>query len=51
MTISRRLLPCAALVCAALLVALPAPRARAYVEAPHSLGQVIALSTNVMAIA
>jgi hypothetical protein len=48
MTISRRFLPCAALVCTALLVALPAPRARAYVEAPHSLGQVIALSTNIM---
>jgi hypothetical protein len=42
MTIFRRLLLCAV---ALLLVA---PRAGAYVEAPHSLGQVIILSTNIM---
>jgi hypothetical protein len=48
MLISRRLLYCVAPVCAAVILAVPAPRAHAYVEAPHSLGQVITLSTNIM---
>jgi hypothetical protein len=50
MTISRRLLPCVVLLCAALLIAVPAPRAHAYVEAAHSLGQVVALSTNIVVV-
>src|SRR5689334_4015397 len=37
------------LVCALVLLAL-VPRARAYVEAPHSLGQVITLSTNIVLV-
>jgi hypothetical protein len=49
MTTSRRLLLCVALVCAIVLVAVPTP-APAYVEAAHSLGQVIALSTNIMVL-
>jgi hypothetical protein len=53
MTIKRRLLCCLTLVAGALvavcLTALPPP-AQAYVEAPHSLGQVITLSTNVVVV-
>src|SRR4051794_33645965 len=37
-----------ALTGALLLLLVPAPVAYAYVEAPHSLGQVIALSSNVV---
>jgi len=48
MTISRRILPCVAFLGAALLIAIPAPPAYAYVEAAHSLGQVITLSTNIV---
>ena len=50
MSISRRLLYCVAPACVAVLLAVPAPPARAYVEAPHSLGQVISLSTNIMVL-
>jgi hypothetical protein len=50
MLISRRLLYWVAPACAAIILAIPAPRALAYVEAPHSLGQVISLSTNIMVL-
>ena len=48
MTTARRLLCCVAMLLAVLLLAWPVQPARAYVEAPHSLGQVINLSTNVL---
>ncbi len=45
----RRLLSCAAVAGAALLLVLiPAPEAAAYVEAPHSFGQVVQLSSNIV---
>ncbi|HZY90397.1 MAG TPA: VCBS repeat-containing protein, partial [Gemmataceae bacterium] len=46
----RRLLCGVALLLAAALLALPRREAHAYVEAPHSLGQVVSLSTNVMLV-
>jgi hypothetical protein len=49
MTISRRLGYCAALACAGALLAVPSP-APAYVEAAHSLGQVVQLSTNIVLV-
>ncbi len=48
MALSRRFLFGIPLCCAALLIAIPAPPAYAYVEAAHSLGQVITLSTNIV---
>ncbi len=50
MTRKRRLLCCVALLLAAALLALPRREAHAYVEAPHSLGQVVSLSTNVVLV-
>jgi hypothetical protein len=47
----RRLLTCAAICVAALLLMLvPAPEATAYVEAAHSFGQVVQLSSNIMVV-
>jgi hypothetical protein len=47
----RRLLICLGMFVLGLLLVLSANRpARAYVEAPHSLGQVIALSSNIMVL-
>src|SRR5436309_14957984 len=48
MTTLRRLRFCLAGLAGAALVCWPVPRARAYVEAAHSFGQVINLSTNVL---
>jgi hypothetical protein len=48
MAVRRRLLYAAPLLPALVLLAWPARPARAYVEAAHSLGQVVQLSTNVL---
>jgi hypothetical protein len=50
MTTYRRFLICLAVVLGVLLLSLPPQSANAYVEAPHSLGQVISLSTNIMVL-
>jgi hypothetical protein len=50
MTIARRLLCSVALLAGTLAVVALLPPAYAYVEAPHSLGQVIALSTNIVVV-
>jgi hypothetical protein len=47
-TNKRRLLCCVALLLGAALLALPRREARAYIQAPHSMGQIISLSTNVV---
>src|SRR6266542_2985455 len=48
MTTLRRLLFCLGLVAGAAIFCWPVRQAHAYVEAPHSFGQVINLSTNVL---
>src|SRR6266699_3057327 len=50
MTTLRRLLSCLGLLAGAALLLWPARPVYAYVEAPHSLGLVINLSTNVMVV-
>jgi hypothetical protein len=50
MTTFRRALLCLALLLGGSLVLLPRQAPLAYVEAPHSLGQVVALSTNIMVL-
>src|SRR4051794_6881763 len=50
MTSTRRLLWCAGVVLAGLLSSWWQRPAYAYVEAPHSLGQVITLSTNILVL-
>src|SRR5436305_5996592 len=50
MTSTRRLLLCAGVVLAGLLSCWWQRPAYAYVEAPHSLGQVITLSTNILVL-
>ena len=50
MTTTRRLLFCLGALLVALVLLWPAPPALAYVEAPHSLGQVVALSSNVLLV-
>jgi hypothetical protein len=50
MTITRRLLCSLALLTGAAAAVALLPPAHAYVEAPHSLGQVIALSTNIVVV-
>ncbi len=48
MTHTRRLFAPTLVVLAALLVLIPQPAVQAYVEAPHSLGQVVTLSSNIV---
>src|SRR6266576_526146 len=50
MTTLRRLLSCLGLLAGAVFLLWPARPVYAYVEAPHSLGLVINLSTNVMVV-
>jgi hypothetical protein len=50
MTRIRRFLACLAVVLGGVLLSVPAERAHAYVEAPHSLGQVVRLSTNILLV-
>ena len=48
MTTLRRLLFCLGLAAGTAILCWPVRRAQAYVEAPHSFGQVVNLSTNVL---
>src|SRR5260370_14380574 len=48
--LNKRLLGCLALVSGAVVLGLWVSPTSAYVEAPHSLGQVIQLSTNIVVV-
>jgi hypothetical protein len=50
MTMTRRFLGSVAVLASAVAAVALLPPAHAYVEAPHSLGQVIALSTNIVVV-
>jgi hypothetical protein len=45
---TRKLLACTLVILGALLLLIPRPSLHAYVEAPHSLGQVVTLSSNIV---